>query len=100
MVPYRTKALPLGGWFTPSISSSARSVAGGSTWRRALKTPITQPEGMTPKELEILEALSCTDVETFLPAGRSAPQAQAFDELVELLQGMQRLRWIELEVGE
>jgi hypothetical protein len=55
---------------------------------------------MTPKELEILEALSCTDVETFLPAGRSAPQAQAFDELVELLQGMQRLRWIELEVGE
>jgi hypothetical protein len=55
---------------------------------------------MTPEELEILRALSCKDVETFLPAGRSAAQAKAFDALVERLQAMQRLGWIELEVAE
>ena len=52
---------------------------------------------MTPKELEILKALSCTDVETFFPAGGSAAEAQAFDDLVDWLQG---LGWIELKVAE
>jgi hypothetical protein len=42
---------------------------------------------MTPQELEILKAISGTDVKTFLPAGR-APQARAFDELVERLQAL------------
>jgi hypothetical protein len=51
---------------------------------------------VTPEELEILKAISCQDVETFLPAGPSATQAQAFDELVEVLQRMERLGWIEL----
>ena len=55
---------------------------------------------MTPKELEILKAISCTDVETFFPAGGSAAEAQAFDELVDWLQGLRRLGWIELEVAE
>jgi hypothetical protein len=55
---------------------------------------------MTPKELEILKALSCTDVETFFPAGGGAAEAQAFDELVDWLQGLRRLGWIELEVAE
>ena len=55
---------------------------------------------MTPKELEILKALSCTDVETFFPAGGSAAEAQSFDELVDWLQGLRRLGWIELEVAE
>jgi hypothetical protein len=59
-----------------------------------------QPRRMTPQELEILKAISCTEVKTFLPAGRSPGQAQTFDDLVERLQGMQRLRWIELEVAE
>jgi hypothetical protein len=55
---------------------------------------------MTSKELETLKALSCTDVETFFPTGGSAAEAQAFDELVEWLQGLRRLGWIELEVAE
>jgi hypothetical protein len=55
---------------------------------------------MTPEELEILKALECKDVETFLPADRSAAAAQAFDALVERLQAMRRLGWIELEVAE
>jgi hypothetical protein len=36
----------------------------------------------------------------FLPAGQSAAEAQVFDDLVEWLQRLQRLKWIELEVGE
>jgi hypothetical protein len=55
---------------------------------------------MTPQELGLLQAISRWDVETFLPAGRSAAQAQAFDQLVEVLQGMERLGWIELRVAE
>jgi hypothetical protein len=55
---------------------------------------------MTPKQLEILKAISRRDVETFLPAGGSAAEAQAFDELVDWLQGLRRLGWIELEVAE
>jgi hypothetical protein len=54
---------------------------------------------MTPAELQILKAISGRDVSHFLPAGKTAAQARAFDELVETLQGMQRLRWIELEVA-
>ena len=59
----------------------------------------TGPRGTTPAELRILEAISANDGETFLPAGPSAAEAQAFDELVESLQGLQRLGWIELEVS-
>jgi hypothetical protein len=55
---------------------------------------------MTPQELEILTAISNKDVETFLPAGNSPAEAKMFDQLVEVLQGMERLRWIELEVME
>jgi hypothetical protein len=55
---------------------------------------------MTPRELEILKALSCTEVETFFPAGGSAAEARSFDELVDWLQGLRRLGWIELEVAE
>jgi hypothetical protein len=55
---------------------------------------------MTPQELEILKVISRSkNVESFLPAGPSATQAKAFDALVEVLQGMQRLRWIDLEVA-
>jgi hypothetical protein len=54
---------------------------------------------MTPDELELLKAISGKNVETFLPAGRSAAQAKAFDELVERLQALKRLGWIELEVA-
>jgi len=43
---------------------------------------------MTPEELELLKSISAKNVETFLPAGRSAAQAQAFDELVERLESM------------
>jgi hypothetical protein len=48
------------------------------------------------------QLISCADqqVQTFLPAGQSAAQAKAFDELVGRLQRMQRLRCIELEVAE
>jgi hypothetical protein len=45
------------------------------------------------------KAISCRDVHTFLPAGRSAAQAKAFDDLVDVLQRMERLRWIELEAA-
>jgi hypothetical protein len=34
------------------------------------------------------------------PAGPSAAEAQAFDELVESLQGLRALGWIELEVSK
>lgn len=54
---------------------------------------------MTLDELALLKAISGKNVETFLPAGRSAAQAQAFDELVERLQALKRLGWIELEVA-
>jgi hypothetical protein len=54
---------------------------------------------MTPDEFEILKAISRKNVETFLPAGRSAAQAKAFDDLVERLQALKRLGWIELEVA-
>lgn len=54
---------------------------------------------MTPAEFELLKAISARDVTTFLPVGKTAAQARAFDELVESLQSMQRLRWIELEVA-
>lgn len=55
---------------------------------------------MTPEEFEILKAISCRDVETFLPAGGSAAQARAFDALVDTLQRMSRMGWLELEVAE
>lgn len=54
---------------------------------------------MTPDELELLKAISGKEVETFVPAGRSAAQAKAFDELVERLEALKRLGWIELEVA-
>lgn len=54
---------------------------------------------MTPQELELLKAISGKNVETFMPASRSAAQAKAFDELVERLQALKRLGWIELEVA-
>ena len=54
---------------------------------------------MTTDELELLKAISGKNVETFLPAGRSAAQAKAFDELVERLQALKRLGWIDLEVA-
>jgi hypothetical protein len=54
---------------------------------------------MTPDELELLKAINGKNVETFLPAGRSAAHAKAFDELVERLQALKRLGWIELEVA-
>ena len=47
---------------------------------------------MTPDELELLKTISGANVETFLPAGRSAAQAKAFDELVERLQALKRPR--------
>jgi hypothetical protein len=55
---------------------------------------------MTPQELELLKSISERDFETFLPAGRTAADAKAFDDLVAVLQGMQRLNWIALEVVE
>jgi len=55
---------------------------------------------MTPEELELLTSISAKNVETFFPAGRSAAQGQAFDELVERLQSMERLRWIEMKAAE
>jgi hypothetical protein len=55
---------------------------------------------MTPAELEILKAISSEEVKTFLPAGPSAAEAQVFYSLVEWLQRLQRLGWIELEVAE
>jgi hypothetical protein len=55
---------------------------------------------MTPDELKLLKAISGVDVETFLPAGQSAAQASAFDALVERLQALQRLGWIELKAAE
>jgi hypothetical protein len=55
---------------------------------------------MTPQELEILKAISCKDVETFLPAGATAAQAKVFDALVEVLPAMRRLGWLEVEVAE
>jgi hypothetical protein len=55
---------------------------------------------VTPEELEVLKAIGGQEVKTFQPAGRSAAEAQIFDELVEQLQRMQRLKWIELEVAE
>ena len=55
---------------------------------------------MTPEELELLKSISAKNVETFLPAGRSAAQGQAFDEFVERLQSMERLRWIEMKAVE
>jgi hypothetical protein len=55
---------------------------------------------MTPQELEILKSLSCEDVETFLPVGASAAQVKVFDALVEVLLGMRRLGWLEVEVAE
>jgi len=54
---------------------------------------------MTPEELELLKSISAKNVETFLPAGRSAGQAQAFDELVERLESMERLGWIEMKAA-
>jgi hypothetical protein len=60
----------------------------------------TGSRGTTPADLRILEAISGSDAETFLPAGPSAAEAQAFDELVESLQGLRRLGWIELEVSQ
>jgi hypothetical protein len=55
---------------------------------------------MTPQELEILKAISCAEVQTFLPSGPSAAEAQLFDALIEWLQRLRRLGWIELEVAE
>jgi hypothetical protein len=55
---------------------------------------------MTPQELEILKAICSEEVKTFLPAGPSVAEAQVFDELVEWLQRLQRLKWIDLEVAE
>jgi hypothetical protein len=55
---------------------------------------------MTPQELEILKAISCKDVETFLPAGATAAQAKVFDALVEVLLAMRRLGWLEVEVAQ
>jgi hypothetical protein len=54
---------------------------------------------MTPEELELLRAISNTEVETFVPAGQSAAQAKALGELVDLLEALKRLGWIELEVA-
>jgi len=54
---------------------------------------------MTPEELELLRSISTKDVETFLPAGKSAAQAQAFDELVARLESMERLQLIEVKVA-
>jgi predicted transcriptional regulator len=54
---------------------------------------------MTPDELQILKAIAQREVSTFIPAGREAGQAQRFDRLVETLQSLQRLGWIELEVS-
>jgi len=54
---------------------------------------------MTPEELKLLKMLSEKELETFLPAGRSAAQAQAFDELVERLESTQRLQWIEVKAA-
>jgi hypothetical protein len=55
---------------------------------------------MTPEELEILKAINCKDVETFLAAGNTPAEARAFDELVETLERMRRMGWLELEVAE
>ena len=55
---------------------------------------------MTPEEFEILKAISCRDVETFLPAGGSAAQARAFDALVDTLQRMERMGWLEVRAAE
>jgi hypothetical protein len=50
--------------------------------------------------LELLKAISCQDIETFLPAGRTAAQAKAFDALVETLQRMERMGWLEVRPAE
>jgi hypothetical protein len=55
---------------------------------------------MTPEEIQLLRTLAASDVETFLPAGRNAAQAEAFDVLVEQLQRMERLGWLELKAAE
>jgi hypothetical protein len=54
---------------------------------------------VTPEELETLKAICAREVETFLPAGPSAAQWKAFDELVKRLEALKRLGWIELEVA-
>jgi hypothetical protein len=53
---------------------------------------------VTPEELQLLRAISEKDLSTFVPAGQSAAQAQRFDRLVETLQTLERLGWIELQV--
>jgi predicted transcriptional regulator len=54
---------------------------------------------MTPAELELLKVISGEAAKTFLPAGRSAAHAKAFRELVQQLEALKRLGWIELEVA-
>jgi hypothetical protein len=53
---------------------------------------------VTPEELQLLKAISEKDLSTFVPAGQGAAQAQRFDRLVETLQTLERLGWIELQV--
>ena len=54
---------------------------------------------MRPEELEILKGLRGTAFQSFFPTGRSIAQAEAFDALVESLEGMRQSGWIELEVS-
>jgi hypothetical protein len=51
-------------------------------------------------ELEILKGIDRRDVQTFLPAGLDADEVRHFHELIERLQDMKRLGWIELEIAE
>jgi hypothetical protein len=51
-------------------------------------------------ELEILKGIDRRGVQTFLPAGLDAAEIQHFNELIERLQDMKRLGWIELEIAE
>jgi hypothetical protein len=51
-------------------------------------------------ELKILKGIDRRDVQTFLPAGLDAAEIQHFNELIERLQDMKRLGWIELAIAE
>ena len=70
----------------------------------SIETPVriksSERDRMTPQELELLKTISCRDVETFLPTGRTAAQAHAFDALVETLQRMERMGWLEVRAAE
>jgi hypothetical protein len=53
---------------------------------------------VTPKEIALLRALSCVDVQTFLPADTSPERLREFDDLVETLCPLERCGWIELKL--